>query len=536
MVPNPGAQKMIPALGRPLDFASSFRHASLEEDSKQIRLTRIKPAANKEDLLHLELKVVDLDSYPQLFRGRERLGADRALDASDDKNSAFTALSYAWGPEAPCYNIRIECDHHHGCMSIRQNLYEFLETIRDCSTPSGWFWIDQICIDQMNDQEKGHQVNQMSEVYTNASRVEAWLGPAFERSDWIFGAVSRSLRSRPITNSWPTEVMMMLSETLARFSTLPYWSRLWVVQEITLNDNTTLRLGAETIRWDASFRSGCRELCLDLMSDWKLMSDRKFISEPSQLPIYTFLTARTDLDADWSSVWALAVGKNCSQDKDKAFGLMALLPKRLRFYPDYNMSLTDVLLAILDRTVSAQLDAGSKGSAPYGLEHVALGWYRVLDPHHCEIRPDLVRKDLLHKAHPALRTLPRTTIPYYPVTRFLCERVRKLQDQLLRVKYGRNIPFVVWQAVTSFDSLADRLVTALTPPNSPTTVESAVALQVLSYMDALFSGVGSRPACLLQYTLWWMFPEQKSRRWRSTYLHYRGIQKRLTPLHSLPSI
>lgn len=39
-------------------------------------------------------------------------------------------------------------------------------------------WVDAICINQSNPDEKNHQVRQMYRIYSSASRVLIWLGNA----------------------------------------------------------------------------------------------------------------------------------------------------------------------------------------------------------------------------------------------------------------------------------------------------------------------------------------------------------------------
>lgn len=46
-------------------------------------------------------------------------------------------------------------------------------------------WIDQICIDQTNNVEKGEQVSAMSIIYARTAEVLIWLGPAHSDSDKI---------------------------------------------------------------------------------------------------------------------------------------------------------------------------------------------------------------------------------------------------------------------------------------------------------------------------------------------------------------
>jgi hypothetical protein len=44
-------------------------------------------------------------------------------------------------------------------------------------------WIDAICIDQNNPQERNHQVRQIKWIFHNAHRVLVWLGFAGDDSD-----------------------------------------------------------------------------------------------------------------------------------------------------------------------------------------------------------------------------------------------------------------------------------------------------------------------------------------------------------------
>ncbi|KAF2633929.1 HET-domain-containing protein [Macroventuria anomochaeta] len=54
-------------------------------------------------------------------------------------------------------------------------LVGFLVSARECYC-STWFWIDALCIDQDNVDERNHQVQQMGEIFSCAQQVFAWLG------------------------------------------------------------------------------------------------------------------------------------------------------------------------------------------------------------------------------------------------------------------------------------------------------------------------------------------------------------------------
>lgn len=75
-----------------------------------------------------------------------------------------------WGPETPQHQILLNSN----TFSVRENLHGFFQIAN--IDENALFWIDQICIDQSNSQERGHQVGFMREIYKNASEVVVWLG------------------------------------------------------------------------------------------------------------------------------------------------------------------------------------------------------------------------------------------------------------------------------------------------------------------------------------------------------------------------
>jgi Heterokaryon incompatibility protein (HET) len=71
-------------------------------------------------------------------------------------------------------------------MRITRNLYMALEHIRDDHVDLT-LWIDALCINQSDNEEKGEQVIHMTEIYTNAEQTIVWLGPAENDSNQIIG-------------------------------------------------------------------------------------------------------------------------------------------------------------------------------------------------------------------------------------------------------------------------------------------------------------------------------------------------------------
>ena len=89
---------------------------------------------------------------------------------------AYKALSYTWNePEFPQHIF--VCDpssDQEKPFYITQNLYHGSQRLRTDETRM--LWVDALCIDQLNLEEKSHQVAHMGRVYHEAMRVVVCLG------------------------------------------------------------------------------------------------------------------------------------------------------------------------------------------------------------------------------------------------------------------------------------------------------------------------------------------------------------------------
>ncbi|KAF5249737.1 hypothetical protein FANTH_5045 [Fusarium anthophilum] len=89
----------------------------------------------------------------------------------------FTALSYVWG-QSSCR--KIACN---GCdIDITQSCYEALTSLRQ-SGRSLTIWVDAICINQEDNNEKEQQIVLMGSIYTLAKTVYVWLGVGNTETD-----------------------------------------------------------------------------------------------------------------------------------------------------------------------------------------------------------------------------------------------------------------------------------------------------------------------------------------------------------------
>ncbi|CAG9942096.1 unnamed protein product [Clonostachys rosea f. rosea IK726] len=98
-----------------------------------------------------------------------------------DPDKPYEALSYVWGSPKRGNVIRIgEKD-----VLVTRNATELLLHLRDEHHPRR-VWIDGICIDQDNIDERSHQVTLMQAIFSGASSVLIWVGESDEDTKSVF--------------------------------------------------------------------------------------------------------------------------------------------------------------------------------------------------------------------------------------------------------------------------------------------------------------------------------------------------------------
>lgn len=99
-----------------------------------------------------------------------------ALNSGKCASPSYIALSYVWGP--PEFEEFIFCDNGSDDSSrihVTHNLYGALRALRR-EAETRTLWIDQICINQADDEEKCSQIQIMKEIYSQADGEIAWGG------------------------------------------------------------------------------------------------------------------------------------------------------------------------------------------------------------------------------------------------------------------------------------------------------------------------------------------------------------------------
>ncbi|KAF5980771.1 het-domain-containing protein [Fusarium coicis] len=127
----------------------------------------------------------------KLYRGSESdvfkcdLRKIRLAASPAGQTPSYEALSYIWGSKKDPRHIYISGSR----FAVTQNLFEALTYLRH-SESDRTLWIDAICINQLDDDERTAQIHQMHQVYGNAKEAVAWIGKANSDTHEIFDSIA----------------------------------------------------------------------------------------------------------------------------------------------------------------------------------------------------------------------------------------------------------------------------------------------------------------------------------------------------------
>lgn len=160
-----------------------------------------------------------------------------------DDHNQYDAISYTWADEngdaTKCFNALIGT----ACIPITRNCQAALKRVRSPYCVKS-IWVDAICINQEKDEERGHQVNLMPHIYTRAKTTFVYVGESTDGCQ-DFLATLKLGRERYESLIWNP------NDQAAHFLNRPYFSRIWVIQEIALSGTKVVVCGGTKIPWSA---------------------------------------------------------------------------------------------------------------------------------------------------------------------------------------------------------------------------------------------------------------------------------------------
>ena len=106
---------------------------------------------------------------------------------------AYEALSYVWGDSPITSTIRIQHGNIAYPFKVSKTLDSALRRLRNRNGERR-LWVDALCINQKNPDERSAQVKRMRHIYHRASNVCVWLGEQSEDSDCVFHFIEGLLK------------------------------------------------------------------------------------------------------------------------------------------------------------------------------------------------------------------------------------------------------------------------------------------------------------------------------------------------------
>lgn len=110
-----------------------------------------------------------------------------------DNHSDYTAISYCWGPQTEAARLKFSDGHHS--LPLSQTLSDLFTSLQKRSAKFT-VWIDALCINQEDLEEKVSQVRRIGAVFSSVREVLLWLGGSDEISREAF-RIMQSKESDP---------------------------------------------------------------------------------------------------------------------------------------------------------------------------------------------------------------------------------------------------------------------------------------------------------------------------------------------------
>ncbi|RFU30889.1 hypothetical protein B7463_g5465, partial [Scytalidium lignicola] len=374
---NPGSYILDPLQASP--------YKPLDKSKSEIRLLEILNVSEKATIC--QLHIVSLPSAP-----------------------VFTALSYVWGDPRVTENIFLGGN----LIAVTINLAAALKSVKKHwqkvfpeRDPSLFrLWVDAICVNQENNDEKSSQVQQMSSIYSSAELVIAWLGVESEKLSLAFDTCE--ILTREFEKAVPFPDQPPNSADIQWLSAYPslcevddpdlevtfdfqknrrwaafdhllclsYWERIWIAQECILAERLLLACPLRFMDYntaskaaEAMFRFQESPLYVrpNFISSevWSVFSEESFklhlilgvdsvrlffrylrSSSPQQYSNSQELPLLVKADADMLQILAKMVEhKHATNPKDYIYGMLSL--SGLEIVPDYS-NLTPPYVAFVD--------------------------------------------------------------------------------------------------------------------------------------------------------------------------------------------
>ncbi|KAI0545983.1 HET-domain-containing protein [Xylaria curta] len=290
---------------------ASYTYTHLDRGKGEIRLVRLMPGSGDDDIFfsifHAPLKIprAVLDTRLPLDQLNKTLPEGWVADKTHDDRYIFLRLGLNVGPnswdhpdpsferslyETPRRDIAADCGIAYEALSytwgspenlseawalgpqpvlmkIGANLALALKHLRHADQPRV-LWVDALCINQDDIDEKNVEVSRMRHIYSCATQTIIWLGEEMDGSshalktlgyfaeqvEWFSGVMVGDAPGAEKPFWWRPNYHLPYDqvtwESIRKLFQRPWFSRVWVLQEALLSGSRgVVQCGAQSIPW-----------------------------------------------------------------------------------------------------------------------------------------------------------------------------------------------------------------------------------------------------------------------------------------------
>ena len=177
-----------------------------------------------------EIRLLYLDSATNDTRVNNYQLSGRLATVSLDRpgtDCQYYAISHAWGSAQTMYPLYIDGMR----LMITQSILECLDVFGG-ERPGAAFWIDAVCINQQDIEERAAQVQLMRYVFSQAMEVWVWLGRDLSPVRELVRCIRRADK---LPSSLTDEQGKRFICQVVLFGQLEWLHRVWTIQEIVLS-------------------------------------------------------------------------------------------------------------------------------------------------------------------------------------------------------------------------------------------------------------------------------------------------------------
>ncbi|KAL9091073.1 MAG: hypothetical protein Q9165_005000 [Trypethelium subeluteriae] len=227
-----------------------------EAESLQAYFNRALSLNSSGDFHYSPLAKVGEVRLVRLLPGGGNVGLRMLLSNYREANAPpYEALSYVWGD--PRSSVQVELSGKR--FFIGNNLAEALHQIRHAQKER-ILWIDAICINQNDLEEKSWHIAKMRDIYVSAVQVLVWIGKHSEDSANAMDDLRSIARYYPdgrqdaVRRYYFAEHVGEGKAQIPAIMNLlrrPWWSRMWIVQEVVVSKLVVVQCGDISLPWSA---------------------------------------------------------------------------------------------------------------------------------------------------------------------------------------------------------------------------------------------------------------------------------------------